>query len=100
MRLGKRCEVPDGPRDHVSVAVEIAIAFIARTEDTCDVARYRGLFGQHGDISGFRRHHRLLQFNGSGHFEAVARAPLKVIAGQVLGEHGSPGPIGNQCCPN
>ena len=60
MRLGEGGEVADGPGDHVAVAVEVAIAFIARTEDACDVPCHGGLFGQHGDISGFRRHHRLL----------------------------------------
>ena len=58
VRLRQRGQVADGPGDDVPVAVQVAVAFGARAQHARDVARHRGLFGQHRDTSGFRSCHR------------------------------------------
>src|SRR5579863_4637999 len=47
MRLGERGQMTDGPRYHVAVTVQIAVAARGRAQDFRDIARYGGLFSQH-----------------------------------------------------
>jgi hypothetical protein len=57
MRLGERRQMTDGPRNYVAIAVEVAIAPAARTENARDVTRNGGFFGEHGGGTGFRLRH-------------------------------------------
>ena len=52
MRLREGRQVADGPRDHVAIAMQVAIAFGVRAQYFRDVARDRGLLGQDGDGGG------------------------------------------------
>ena len=45
VRLGKGYEMPNRPRHHVAVAVQISIAPAGCTQFVRDIARHRGLFG-------------------------------------------------------
>ena len=54
VRLRQRGQVADGPGDHVAVAVQVAVAFIAGAQHARDIARHRRLLGQYRNASGFR----------------------------------------------
>ena len=56
--LGEGDQVADGPSHHVPGAVAIALAFLSRAQDSGDVARYGGFFGND------RRHPGLLRGHG------------------------------------
>ena len=45
--------MPDGPGDHVTIAVQIAFAAGVGAQDFGDVARDRGFLGQNRHCSGF-----------------------------------------------
>ena len=57
VRLGKGYQMADGPGHHVAVAVQIAVAPAGRAQHARDITRHRGLFGQHGNGTGFRIRH-------------------------------------------
>ncbi len=50
MRLSKRCQMPDSPCDNITVAMQISFTSRRRAENPGNVARHRGLLGQHGNI--------------------------------------------------
>src|ERR1700694_4171068 len=47
MRLGERSQMANGPRHHIAVTVQIALAPSPRPQDFRDITRHRGLLGQH-----------------------------------------------------
>ena len=52
MRLRQRSQMADGPRDHVPVAVEIAVALSGRAQNARNITRNRRLFRDHGGATG------------------------------------------------
>ena len=71
MRLRERRQVPDGPRNHIAIAMQIAVAFAVGAEHLRDIARHRWLLGQNSHCPG----------NG--------RFPRSVAQGSILtGGHG------------
>ena len=56
VRLSQRCQVPDGPRNHIATAVKKSIAFLAGAQDAGDVSCNRRLFSQNGDGAGRHSH--------------------------------------------
>jgi len=51
----ERDEVPNRPRDNVTVAMQIALALLGRFQHPRNVARHRGFLGDHRDVQ-LRRH--------------------------------------------
>ena len=50
MRLGECGQMPDSPCDNITVAMQISFASSPRAENPGNVARHRGLLGQHCNI--------------------------------------------------
>ena len=55
VRLRERDQMPNGPSHDIAVAVQVAFAALRRVQDSGDVARHRGLFGDDRNI-GLCRH--------------------------------------------
>ena len=57
VRLRQGGQVADGPRHHVAVPVQVAVARTGRAQHARNIARHRGLLGHHRNSSGIRVRH-------------------------------------------